>query len=231
MHPRRRATAVTQRLAALTVPVAITIGSMAGGPAVFAADSDIDRAFDTLGLPPAMEQVRSQVLAIVGDALDRDDADDDADEPPAVRLENALRRWELMAPDWRSVPPSVMERVRLCRDVRLRDPDAVAPEGCGEQLRLELRLEHMQRFEERFTDALGAARDDAEALTDLDRLQERVVERIAEVEAAPEIIREMAMVSAGLSMDEFDAVRGRIMQHDLEMERQMRRVRSMGGQP
>jgi len=230
MHQRGRPSAVTQRLAALTVPVAITIGSVAGGPAVFAAESDLDRAFDTLGLPPALEQVRSQVLAIVGDALDRNDGDEDADGTPAARLDDAVRRWGVMAPDWMAVPSPLMERVRLCRDVRLRDPGAATPEGCGEQLRLELRLEHMQRFEERFTEALGAARDDAEALTDLDLLQERVVERIAEVVAAPETIREMAMVNVGLTMGDFDAVRGRIMQHDLEMERQMRRVRSMGGQ-
>jgi hypothetical protein len=230
MHPRRRATAVTQRLAALTVPVAITIGSMAGGPAVFAADSDIDRAFDTLGLPPAMEQVRSQVLAIVGDALDRNDADEDADDPPALRLENALRRWELMAPDWRSVPPSVMERVRLCRDARLRDPDAVAPEGCGEQLRLELRLRHMEQAEMRFQERLDAADGDATALGDLDRLQQRVMERSAEVEAAMDRDRERALDAVGLGEGDLDRIRDRLADHDLEMEREMDRIRAMGGQ-
>ena len=229
MRQRRRSNPPARRLTALTVPVAISIGAVAG-PGVYAAESDIDRAFDTLGLPPAMEQVRSQVLELLGGALDDDD-DVEPDEVPALRLENALRRWELMAPDWRSVPSSVMERVRLCRDVRLRDPETPIPEGCGEQLRLELRLQHMNRFEERFTDAIAAARDDDVALTDLDALQERVVERIAEVEAASESVRTMAMTATGLSMEDFDALRGRIMQHDLEMERQMRRVRANGGQP
>jgi hypothetical protein len=231
MHQRRRPSAVTQRLAALTLPVAITIGSVAGGPAVFAAESDIDRAFDTLGLPPAMEQVRSQVLAILGDALDRNDADDDAEDPPALRLENALRRWELMAPDWRAMPQSVMERLRLCRDVRLRDPGAAVPEGCGDELRLELRLRHMEQAESRFQQRLDAADGDATALGDLDRLQERVMERIAEVDAAMDQDRDRAMDASGLGDGDLEQIRDRIMEQDMDMEREMDRVRANGGQP
>lgn len=231
MHHRRRPSAVTQRLAALTLPVAITIGSVAGGPAVFAAESDIDRAFDTLGLAPAMEQVRSQVLAIVGGTLDRDDADDDAEDPPALRLENALRRWELMAPDWRAMPQSVMERVRLCRDVRLRDPAAPVPDGCGDQLHLELRLRHMEQAESRFQQRLDVADGDATALGDLDRLQERVMERIAEVDAATDQDRERAMDASGLGDGDLEQIQDRIMEQDMDMEREMDRVRANGGQP
>ena len=231
MRHRRRSIPPARRLTALTVPVAITIGAVAG-PGVYAAESDIDRAFDTLGLPPAMEQVRSQVLEILGGALDIDD-DEEPDEVPALRLENALRRWELMAPDWRSVPPSVMERVRLCRDVRLRDPGAPVPEGCGEQLQLELRLRHMEQAESRFQQRLEATDGDATALGDLDRLQERVMERIAEVDAAMEQDRERAMDAAGIGDGDLDQIRDRIMDQDMDMEREMDQVRANanGGQP
>jgi hypothetical protein len=88
----------------------------------------------------------------------------------------------------------------------------------------------MEQAEMRFQERLDAADGDATALGDLDRLQQRVMERSAEVEAAMDRDRERALDAVGLGEGDLDRIRDRLADHDLEMEREMDRIRTMGGQ-
>ena len=222
MHIRSR----RGRYAAVLLPLAVMVPT-----AVAATDGDVDRAIGTLGLDGIPDQVRTRVEAIVLDSLDDLDDDVETDLPVETRLENSLRRWNLAAPDWRSLPLSVMERVRVCRDSRLRQSD-VADEQCGDRLLIELRLREMEQARSRFDERLAAAGDDPTALGDLDRLQARVMEHLDEVDGADTLERNAALGAAGFLDGSFQLLRDRLREQRVEMDRQMSQVSggSMGGQ-
>lgn len=216
--PRARLTAVMLMSAAVALPMVAN-----------AADGDLDRALETLGIDSLPDQVRADIEAILGDALDDDDAID-VGVVGTARLENGLRRWELAAPDWRALPLSLSERVRACRDDRLTDPASPGDE-CGDRLRLELRLRQMEQARSRFEQRLTAAGDDPTALGDLDRLQRRVMERFDEIDSADSLERAAALGNAGYLDGSYQLLRDRVMEQQAEMDRRMQQSNDgMGGQ-
>ena len=217
-RPRARLTAVMLMSAAVALPMVAN-----------AADSDLDRALETLGIDSLPDQVRADIEAILGDALDDDDAID-VGVVGTARLENGLRRWELAAPDWRALPLSLSERVRACRDDRLTDPASLGDE-CGDRLRLELRLRQMEQARSRFEQRLAAAGENPTALGDLDRLQRRVMERFDEIDSADSLERAAALGNAGYLDGSYQLLRDRVMEQQAEMDRRMQQSNDgMGGQ-
>ena len=198
--------------------------------AVHAADGDIDRAMDTLQIQ-LNDQVRARIDAVLGDSLSS--IDDDLDPDAQVRLETALRRWELAATDWRQLPVSLMEQVRECRDARIYDGDDDTVDGCGDELQLELRLRQMQQARNHFEERLNAAGNDETALGDLDRLQQRLNDRLREFEQAETMDRNAALGNAGFLDGMFQMLRDRIQEQAEQMTSRMSQVGSgsMGGQP
>jgi hypothetical protein len=195
--PRARLTAVMLMSAAVALPLVAN-----------AADSDLDRALETLGIDSLPDQVRADIEAILGDALDDDDAID-VGVVGTARLENGLRRWELAAPDWRALPLSLSERVRACRDDRRQ----------------------MEQARSRFEQRLTAAGDDPTALGDLDRLQRRVMERFDEIDSADSLERAAALGNAGYLDGSYQLLRDRVMEQQAEMDRRMQQSNDgMGGQ-
>ena len=197
---------------------------------VHAADGDVDRAMDTLQIQ-LNDQVRSRIDAVLGDSLIN--IDDDLDPDAQVRLETALRRWELAATDWRQLPLSLMEQVRTCRDARIYDGDDDTVDGCGEELQLELRLRQLQQARNHFEERLIAAGNDETALGDLDRLQQRLNDRLREFEQAETMDRNAALGNAGFLDGMFQMLRDRIREQAEQMTSRMSQVGSgsMGGQP
>jgi hypothetical protein len=222
MYPRSRSRA--RLTAVMLMSAAVALPQVAD-----AADSDLDRALETLGIDSLPDQVRADIEAILGDALDDDDAID-VGVVGTARLENGLRRWELAAPDWRALPLSLSERVRACRDDRLTDPASLGDE-CGDRLRLELRLRQMEQARSRFEQRLAAAGDDPTALGDLDRLQRRVMERFDEIDSADSLERAAALGNAGYLDGSYQLLRDRVMEQQAEMDRRMQQSNDgMGGQ-
>lgn len=222
MYPRSRSRA--RLTAVMLMSAAVALPQVAD-----AADSDLDRALETLGIDSLPDQVRADIEAILGDALDDDDAID-VGVVGTARLENGLRRWELAAPDWRALPLSLSERVRACRDDRLTDPASLGDE-CGDRLRLELRLRQMEQARSRFEQRLAAAGENPTALGDLDRLQRRVMERFDEIDSADSLERAAALGNAGYLDGSYQLLRDRVMEQQAEMDRRMQQSNDgMGGQ-
>lgn len=168
---------------------------------------------------------------MLGDSLSN--IDDDLDPDAQVRLETALRRWELAAMDWRQLPVSLMEQVRACRDARIYDGDDDTVDGCGDELQLELRLRQMQQARNHFEERLSAAGTDETALGDLDRLQQRLNDRLREFEQAETMDRNAALGNAGFLDGMFQMLRDRIQEQAEQMTSRMSQMGSgsMGGQP
>ena len=213
------------RVALSAIPLVLIAPS-----AVHAADGDVDRAMDTLQIQ-LNDQVRLRIDAVLGDSLSN--IDDDLDPDAQVRLETALRRWELAATDWRQLPLSLMEQVRTCRDARIYDGDDDTVDGCGEELQLELRLRQLQQARNHFEERLIAAGNDETALGDLDRLQQRLNDRLREFEQAETMDRNAALGNAGFLDGMFQMLRDRIREQAEQMTSRMSQVGSgsMGGQP
>ena len=212
------------RVALSAIPLVLMAPS-----AVHAVDGDIDTAMDTLGIQ-LNDQVRSRIDAVLGDSLAN--IDDDLDPDAQVRLNTAVRRWELAATDWRQLPVSLMEHVRMCRDARIYDGDDDAVDGCGEELQLELRLRQMQQARNHFEERLIAAGNDETALGDLDRLQQRLNDRLREFEQAEAVNRNAALGNAGFLDGMFQMLRDRLREQSEQMTSRMSQMGSgsMGGQ-
>lgn len=89
------------------------------GPAG-AADPDlVEEALATLGIDDAPAGLVDDIASLLPDDIG---ADADVDSDAATRLEEAVRNWEIVAPEWRDVPEGLMAQVRECRDETTDDP-------------------------------------------------------------------------------------------------------------
>lgn len=108
------------------------------------------------------------------------------------RLRLALNLWEIMAPEWRDTPASLMMQARFCRDASLNykqstsTTSSTTPNQCGETLRIQLRFQHAERVTERLMQRVADAEKLPEpsrtlTLQTLTQLRERTETRLREM--------------------------------------------------
>ncbi|MDA2972717.1 MAG: hypothetical protein O3C62_12090 [Actinomycetota bacterium] len=89
------------------------------------------------------------------------------------RIEEQLRIWNFIAPEWHEVFAQLRDRIQECREN--------GDDSCWNELRLRLQYEHAQRFEQNFENEYrnmqtnGAMPSD---LAELERLREQAEERV-----------------------------------------------------
>lgn len=174
-HRPRRFLGVTMAIT-LTISLALNVLPSVFHGATRAADSDeIETALVSLDVLDPSEELIDRLSLL----LDTDDLEPTDESTLQERIRVRLRLWSDVAPEWREVDRSLMNRVRTCRD-------ASATDGCGEQLRLELRLRHaervMERIEQRLLDAEALPTDDRDArIAALEMIMERVRTRLTQM--------------------------------------------------
>lgn len=108
------------------------------------------------------------------------------------RLKLALNLWEVMAPEWRDIPASLMIQARICRDASLNYKQSTSttstttPNQCGDTLRFQLRFQHAERVTAQLMKRIADAEnlpEPSRALTlqTLTQLRERTETRLREM--------------------------------------------------
>lgn len=118
------------------------------------------------------------------------------------RIEEQLRIWKFIAPEWREVFSQLRDRIQECRE----DGD----DSCWDELRLRLQYEHAQRFERNFENEYrnmqtnGAMPSD---LAELERLREQAEKR---VQSMIQEQAQLALEEADLQLGDLERLRDRL---------------------
>ena len=187
----------SRRPLVIAAGVGLAIGSMVVTGPAGAADPDlVEEALATLGIDDVPAGLVDDIASLLPDDLG---AEADGDTDAATRLEEAVRNWEIVAPEWRDVPEGLMAQVRECRDEVADDPvdDGEPTETTIAEGDDDVTETTIAEGDDDAVDATadGAVEECGEQLRvrlrveHAERLVARFTERIAEAEGLPEQAR------------------------------------------
>ena len=149
------------------------------------------------------------------------------------QLELSIRTWQMVAPEWRDIPASLMIQIRECRDEQQNIQQSTSTTSttttttttnkCDEHLRLQLRFQHAERLTNRFTERTAEAEALPEpsrtfALQTLATLRERVQTRLQEMLRLSQDSIDNALRPIGENQESLNQVRTRLEQQMREMD-------------
>lgn len=183
-------------------------------------EEKIESALISLGARTVPSNVTSQLSSLLPEefvlsVLNTDEIDN--------RLELALRLWQIVAPEWREVPQSLMIQVRQCRDEALRSQQSSTTTSpsetgiCDQHLRIQLRFQHAERLTNRLTERIADAERLPEplrtqALQTLEMIRERVETRLQEMSRLSQNTVDEALEPLGENQQTLNQVRTRLEQ-------------------
>lgn len=152
------------------------------------------------------------------------------------RLKLALNLWEIMAPEWRDAPASLMMQARFCRDASLNykqstsTTSSTTPNQCGDALRIQLRFQHAERLTARLMERTADAEKLPEpsrtsTLQTLTQLRERTETRLREMlRLAPKAVDD-ALKPLGESQSSLNQLQTRL-EEQVRLQEQTRQMNS-----
>ena len=227
-------TSTTRRAVTILITIAFSVFAMMGvALASTQEEESIEDALASLNVETIPDNVITSLARLWPDEIELKVLDAKELEN---RLQLALNLWEIMAPEWRATPASLMIQARLCRDTSLNlqqspsTTSSTTPNQCGDNFRIQLRFQHAERLTTRLMERIAQAEELSEpsrtlTLETLTELRNRAENRLREMERiAPKTVDD-ALEPLGENQASLNQLRTRLEEQE-RLQEQTRQMNS-----